>query len=80
MSVSPPRLPLSQRQHHVVMLAYPNAQVLDVTGPLELFGRAARWIRDHGLSRELVYRVEIVAARPGPFATSSGMRLIAARG
>jgi transcriptional regulator GlxA family with amidase domain len=62
------------------MLAYPNAQVLDITGPLEVFGRAARWIRDRGLSRELVYRVEIVAARAGPFASSSGMRLVAERG
>ncbi len=80
MSVTAPRLPLAQRPHHVVMLAYPNAQVLDITGPLEVFGRAARWLRDHGLSRELVYRVEIVAARSGPFATSSGMRLVAERG
>jgi transcriptional regulator GlxA family with amidase domain len=58
------------------MLAYPDAQVLDVTGPLEVFGRAARWIRDHGLSRELAYRVEIVAPRAGAFATSSGLRLL----
>ena len=80
MPVSPLRSPRAQRPHHVVMLAYPNAQVLDITGPLEVFGRAARWIRDHGLSRELVYHVEIVAARAGPFATSSGLRLVAERG
>jgi transcriptional regulator GlxA family with amidase domain len=80
MPLAPPALPPSPRPHHVVMLAYPNAQVLDIVGPLELFGRAARWIRDQGLSPDLPYRVEIVAARPGPFATSSGMRLIAERG
>ncbi len=80
MPVASSRGPLAQRPHHVVMLAYPNAQVLDITGPLEVFGRAARWIRDQGLSRELVYRVEIVAARPGAFASSSGMRLVAERG
>ena len=50
------------------MLAYPDVQVLDVTGPLEVFGRAARWIRDHGLSRELAYHVEIWRPKPVRFA------------
>jgi transcriptional regulator GlxA family with amidase domain len=67
------------RPHHVVMLGYPDAQVLDITGPLEVFGRATRWIRDHGVSRDAAYRVEIVAPRAGAFATSSGIRLIAER-
>src|SRR5215470_3683912 len=67
------------RPHHVVMLGYPDAQVLDITGPLEVFGRASRWIRDHGVSRDPAYKVEIVAPRAGPFATSSGIRLIAER-
>ena len=31
-----------RRPHHVVMLAYPDVQILDVTGPLEVFSRAAR--------------------------------------
>lgn len=67
------------RTHHVVMLGYPEAQILDITGPLEVFGRATRWLRDHGLSREAAYRVEIVAPQAGAFATSSGMRLVAER-
>ena len=32
------RLQKRARTHRVVMLAYPDAQVLDVTGPLEVFG------------------------------------------
>jgi transcriptional regulator GlxA family with amidase domain len=71
--------PLRRRPHHVVMLAYPDAQILDVTGPLEVFSRAARWMQDHGLRRDLAYRVEVVAPRAGAFATSSGVRLIAER-
>jgi transcriptional regulator GlxA family with amidase domain len=67
------------RPHHVVMLAYPDAQILDITGPLEVFGRAARWMQDTGLTRDLAYRVEIVAPQAGPFVTSSGMRLHAER-
>jgi transcriptional regulator GlxA family with amidase domain len=70
---------LRRRPHHVVMLAYPDVQILDVTGPLEVFSRAARWMQDHGLRRDLAYRVEIVAPRAGIFATSSGVRLIAER-
>ena len=63
------------RPHHVVMLAYPDVQILDVTGPLEVFSRAARWMQDHGLRRDLAYRVEVVAPRAGAFATSSGVHL-----
>ena len=37
---------LRQRPRHVVMLAYPDVQMLDVTGPLEVFSRAARWMQD----------------------------------
>jgi transcriptional regulator GlxA family with amidase domain len=67
------------RPHHVVTLAYPDGQILDIVGPLEVFGRAARWIQDAGLMRDLAYRVEIVAPEAGPFVTSSGMRLCAER-
>ncbi len=70
---------IRRRPHHVVMLAYPDAQILDVTGPLEVFGRAARWMRDHGLRRDPAYRVEVVAPRAGAFVTSSGVRLVAER-
>lgn len=77
MSASAARL--QRRPHHVVMLTYPDAQILDVTGPLEVFSRAARWMQDNGLRRDLAYRVEIVAPRAGAFPTSSGVRLVAER-
>ena len=31
-----------ERTHRVVMVAFPDAQVLDVVGPLEVFSRTAR--------------------------------------
>src|SRR5215831_19714084 len=74
-SIPPPR----RRPHHVVMVAYPDVQILDVTGPLEVFSRASRWMQDHGIRRDLAYRVEVVAPRAGAFATSSGVRLVAER-
>src|ERR1044072_6973552 len=65
--------------HCVVMLAYPQAQVLDITGPLEVFSRTSRWLREHrGLQRD-AYRIELVAARPGGLETSGGLELHAQR-
>ena len=61
------------------MLGYPDAQILDITGPLEVFSRAARWLCDKGVTRNEVYQVELVASNAGPFATSSGIRLVAER-
>jgi transcriptional regulator GlxA family with amidase domain len=49
------------------VLAYPDVQVLDVTGPLQVFSHA-------GLS------VEVIGLEEGPFASSSGIRLVADRG
>jgi transcriptional regulator GlxA family with amidase domain len=69
----------ARRPHHVVMLAYPDVQILDVTGPLEVFSRATRWMQDSGVRPEPAYRVEVVAPRAGSFATSSGVRLVAER-
>src|SRR5215469_14436801 len=70
---------LRRRPHHVVMVAYPDVQILDVTGPLEVFSRASRWMQHNGIRRDLAYRVEVVAPRAGAFSTSSGVRLVAER-
>ncbi len=74
-SPAPRRAPL-----RVAMLAFPDAQVLDVVGPLEVFSRAARWMRDEGRRPDLAYEVEILGLRRGAFRTSSGLVLQAARG
>ncbi len=66
--------------HRVVMLGFAGAQVLDVTGPLEVFARTSRWLRDHrGLRRE-AYSVELVAERAGRVVMSNGLSLVATRG
>jgi len=64
---------------HVVMLAFPDVQVLDVMGPLEVFARTSRWMRDRGLRRDHAYTVEIVGLKRGAFRTSSGLKLYAER-
>jgi len=72
--------PSARAPMRVAMLAFPNVQVLDVTGPLEVFSRASRWMRDHGLRADHAYHVEIIGLKRGSFRTSSGLRLYADHG
>jgi transcriptional regulator GlxA family with amidase domain len=71
--------PVNRKTHRVVMLGYPQAQILDITGPLEVFARTARWLHDHRGIRPDAYQVELVAADAGPLATSGGLSVIARR-
>ena len=61
------------------MVAFPSVQILDVTGPLEVFSRTTRWLRDERVIAHDAYSVEVVAAKRGPLTCSSGVRLIAER-
>lgn len=74
--VSRPKAAATQR---VVMFGYPGAQTLDITGPLEVFARSARWLQDKGITWEPAYTVELVAPKAGPFTVTSGMRMVAER-
>ncbi|MGH6660548.1 MAG: GlxA family transcriptional regulator [Rhodospirillales bacterium] len=59
------------RPQRIVMLAYPDSQILDVTGPMQMFA---------GVNEELnrsAYALLIAAPKRGPFKTSSGLRLVA---
>ena len=59
------------------MLAYPDIQILDVMGPLEVFSRASRWLQENGLRKDDAYTVEIIGIERGRFAASSGLSLFA---
>ena len=65
-------------QRRIIMLGYADAQILDITGPLEVFARTSRWLRDHRHLRFDAYPIELVAPRAGWFVTSGGLRLQAA--
>src|SRR5262252_1296149 len=57
--------------HKILLLGFPNGQLLDIAGPLQMFA---------GANDEMpyqAYRIEIAAPRVGPFATSSGVQLVA---
>lgn len=53
----------------IVMLAFEDAQILDIVGPLQILGAANR--------SGPVYDIALAAARPGPLRTSEGLSLVA---
>jgi transcriptional regulator GlxA family with amidase domain len=58
------------RAHHVVMIAFPGAELLDVVGPLEAFASA-----DALAARGSTYAVTVVAKQAGPVPASSGLTI-----
>jgi transcriptional regulator GlxA family with amidase domain len=65
------------------MLAYPDVQTLDVTGPLEVFAAAAQraqWADSGAATRAPAYEIELVAPDAGVVRSSSGISLVAERG
>ncbi|HVP28078.1 MAG TPA: GlxA family transcriptional regulator [Myxococcota bacterium] len=64
-----------QATRQISMLAYPDCQILDVTGPLEVFARTSRWLGERRRQAGPAYAVEIVARRPGMVTASSGLGL-----
>jgi transcriptional regulator GlxA family with amidase domain len=68
------------RTKRIAMLAYPDIQVLDAIGPLEVFARTSRWLQEEAGWRDDAYSVEIIGLRRGPFRASSGLRIYADRG
>src|SRR5580765_2344587 len=72
--------PTGATPRRVAMLAYPGIQILDVTGPLEVFSRTSRWLKEIGRRDDDAYSVEIVGLKRGLFRASSGLRLHADHG
>ncbi|MBY4677777.1 GlxA family transcriptional regulator [Marinobacterium arenosum] len=56
---------------HIAALGFSGCQMLDLVGPLQVFASA-----NQQLDRP-AYRVGIIAERPGPLRTNSGMNLLA---
>ncbi|MEQ8746763.1 helix-turn-helix domain-containing protein [Pyruvatibacter sp.] len=78
----------SAQPHRVLMIAYPDVQILDITGPLEILAgvndarrNPKSWAPDGYTPQpgddQPAYELVIAAAQPGPFRTTSGMQLVA---
>ncbi|MFC9292530.1 GlxA family transcriptional regulator [Streptomyces sp. NPDC057011] len=57
----------------VVIVAFPGVELLDVTGPTEVFSVASRVLAESG---QPGYRIQIATEAGGEVATSSGVRLV----
>ncbi len=65
----------SPQSKRVVMIVYPDAQVLDITGPTEVFSIANRYLQLHYPNAPKPYKIEWWAKRRGVVAMSSGLEL-----
>src|SRR2546421_5731662 len=69
----------------VYIVAYPGAEILDITGPMEVFafanGILQQWPAPfgHGVITEPAYQIALLAEKPGPVMTSCGLEIIAGR-
>ena len=59
----------------ILMLAYADAQILDVVGPLEVFSRASRWLEAHRGASPPPFEVHVVATEAGLLRMSNGLSL-----
>ena len=59
------------------MIGFEGFQLLDVTGPLEVFSRASRLLLEQRRAEVEPYRVRFLARESGPVASSSGLCLMA---
>lgn len=51
----------------IVIVTFPSAQILDVTGPLEVFSSATRFLPN------VVYRTQVVSSGGGPVLATCGL-------
>src|SRR5438874_9710572 len=59
----------------IALFAYPDVQALDLSGPLEMFARATRILREEHRAHP-GYALTVVGAEAGPIAASSGFRFL----
>lgn len=65
-----------KEQRNIVIVAYDGIELLDATGPIEVFETVNKALRENGDAGP-AYAISILAERPGVVATSSGLKLIA---
>jgi transcriptional regulator GlxA family with amidase domain len=64
------RVEMKKKTRAVVVLALPGVQLLDVSGPLDVFAEA------NAQAGYAAYDLLVAAAKPGPIRSSSGVRLM----
>ncbi len=67
--------PLRGRPLRIALFAYPGVQALDLSGPLEMFARTTRLLRDEGRAHP-GYSLAVVGTGTAPIVASSGFRFL----
>ena len=68
------------RSRSIVMLVFPGAHLVDIGGPMALFGSAAQKLAADGRFNGTAYDLTLVAAQLGPVVTSCGLQIVATAG
>jgi transcriptional regulator GlxA family with amidase domain len=61
------------------MVIYPGVEIIDLTGPMEVFAFANNALQRSGVCIESAYPMEVLAAKPGHIKSSCGLQIIADR-
>ena len=64
-------------RHRILITGFAPAQILDITGPLDVFAIANTLLEEMGMPR--YYDISVAAPEPGPLQTTSGIPLHASR-
>jgi transcriptional regulator GlxA family with amidase domain len=63
----------------VCIVAFPGADILDITGPMDVFTFANICLQRDGVIAEPAYPIEVLAEKPGPVRTLCGLKIFADR-
>jgi transcriptional regulator GlxA family with amidase domain len=66
---------MTPNPRRIDFLAFPDVQLLDVTGPFQVFASANRVAEE--AEQPVPYLLQVVSAAPGPIVSSSGLALVA---
>jgi transcriptional regulator GlxA family with amidase domain len=71
-----PNVPqIAPNPRRIDFLVFPDMQLLDVTGPLQVFASTNRLVQEAGASP--AYALTVVSAIPGPIVSSAGLAVVA---
>ena len=65
------------RSRRIGFLIYPDCEICDVCGPLDVFHFADFWLPRFGRTDEPGYQCDIIAANPGPVRSRCGIEIVA---
>ncbi|HSN22738.1 MAG TPA: GlxA family transcriptional regulator [Methylomicrobium sp.] len=73
------RQSIMMQHRNIAMVVYPDCEIVDVTGPMDVFCFANYALRMAGkiADTESVYSLSLIAEEAGPVKTASGMRIVA---